>query len=397
MPLICAALLCAACGGRAVESLGQPQSNGAGGMADTERSGCVASASLGSTSMCALRTDGVVFCWGNNGNGQAGNPEETPSPIHRVDGFDAPVIQIVANGQTSFALTEKGEVWAWGSDRFGSLGDGGAAIASIFPVKTAPIPGTVTHLSAQGTHACALTDAGSVYCWGNGAWGELGPRENGAALEDAHVPVRMKLAPMAFVAAAGVHTCVADTVSTWCWGGRRAEPFGEGPTWPVLVNWGGEVAWLEASSRQTCVISTRGAVVCWNVSLQANEDPRVLGKAAPVDRIALPEPAVELSASGTHTCALSGSGLAHCWGDYDGYGALGRVERGDPKVPEPVDVLPGPLRHTYAGDDYSCAIDERAELWCWGANSFGTIEYIEESSYKEPPRLEPVKMAIPCP
>ncbi len=358
----------------------------------------MASASLGGSAACALRTDGVVFCWGNNGNGQTGNPEETPSPIHRVEGIDAKVIQVQASGQTSFALTDRGEVWAWGSDSFGVLGNGGEGLSSIVPVRTASIPGKVTKLSARSTHACALTDAGSVYCWGNGGWGQLGPREDGLALEDASVPVRMSLPPMAHVVAGGVHTCVADAVSTWCWG-TRASGDGAGPTWPVLVNWGGVAVALEsngATGGRVCALSTQGAVVCWDAELPARQPAELLAVAAPVDRIALPETIAEVSVGSMHMCALGRSGTAYCWGS-DQDGILGRVIVGEPERPAPVDVLEGPLRHMYAGDGYSCAIDEQAELWCWGSNTFGTIEYIEKSSYKEPPRLEPVRMAIPCP
>lgn len=73
----------------------------------------------------ALRKDGTVWGWGQNGAGQigAGKYAESMMPVTQVTGL--PVIQSIATGWFhSLALDTNGEVWMWGENYFGKSGDG---------------------------------------------------------------------------------------------------------------------------------------------------------------------------------------------------------------------------------------------------------------------------------
>ena len=68
-------------------------------------------------------------------------------------------------------------LYCWGSDEFGQIGngqDGAGATPSLATVKTHRF----TTVSAGGAHACALNLAGTAYCWGNDASGQLGDNRN---------------------------------------------------------------------------------------------------------------------------------------------------------------------------------------------------------------------------
>ena len=71
-------------------------------------------------------------------------------------------------------MTSDGNVWCWGSNSYGLLGNGTAATATAVPVELSGFTGNVTAVSVGIVSACAIVTGGSVMCWGTGANGELG-------------------------------------------------------------------------------------------------------------------------------------------------------------------------------------------------------------------------------
>jgi alpha-tubulin suppressor-like RCC1 family protein len=74
---------------------------------------------------CALSTAGAVYCWGNNSNGRLGDGTTTTrlSPV-LVDGLTSGVVAIAVGSSHSCALKTDGSVWCWGQNSTGALGDG---------------------------------------------------------------------------------------------------------------------------------------------------------------------------------------------------------------------------------------------------------------------------------
>jgi len=82
----------------------------------------------------------------------------------------------------------------------------------------------------------------------------------------------------------------------------------------------------------------------------------------------------DLALGDRHSCAVSQSGAAYCWGDAS-QGQVGHGGRGTPATPEGVWRVAGLQRvlRITAGAAHTCAINEDGALWCWGANDRGQL------------------------
>lgn len=161
----------------------------------------------------ALASDGTVWAWGNNINGQLGNGSVLYVPNSGVDippwctpvsGKDAylpvqiikkdtntiltDVVQVAAGSQHGLALLADGTVWAWGSNVYGQLGNQtyGGNNCSAVKVKYADgtdfIAGADGDIRAFGESSLARTAAGAWYAWGNNIQGQLGIGSTDTAL-----------------------------------------------------------------------------------------------------------------------------------------------------------------------------------------------------------------------
>jgi alpha-tubulin suppressor-like RCC1 family protein len=102
----------------------------------------------------ALKSDGVIWAWGGNNNGQLGDNSTTDrlSPV-QVSGLTNPLM-IVAGGNHSVALAGDGTVWAWGGNMSGELGDG-TTTSHHTPNQVPGLTGVVA-ISAGLEHVVAL-------------------------------------------------------------------------------------------------------------------------------------------------------------------------------------------------------------------------------------------------
>lgn len=151
----------------------------------------------------ALDTAGQVWTWGGNYNGELGDGTE----IHRsaptkidASAFDAAEIKAVGAGRKfSIALDETGQLWTWGDGGYGQLGNGtsGFYAKSTVPVKVeynGQQPGSVLQFSAGDRHILMLDDNGDVWSWGSNSSGQLGRVPIGDDMFSNRYPERMDLA-----------------------------------------------------------------------------------------------------------------------------------------------------------------------------------------------------------
>ena len=140
----------------------------------------------------ALRADGTVWAWGANGYGQLGiTSSETCTSYAFVDAtqscqttpIQVPGISGVTGISASFthsvALKSGGIVYAWGDNRYGQLGNG-SLISSMQPIQVSGLTG-ISKVAAGGNgasfgsgHNVALKNDGTLWAWGDNAYGQLG-------------------------------------------------------------------------------------------------------------------------------------------------------------------------------------------------------------------------------
>ncbi len=344
--------------------------------------------SAGAFHTCALTAAGDLTCWGYNGQGQLGNGGATSATTAvAVSGLSRNVVT-VSNAHTTgirtCALTNAGSAQCWGSNSFHALGGGPGFDGSTNILTPIPVEGTQTWvaISLGGAHTCALTNLGSVSCWGSNSEGQVGNSSAGSET-DAPLPVLGLPSGVIAVSAGDNHSCALTRAGTvWCWGSNGSGQLGDGavtsnpqavPTAVVGLPTDDPVVAIAAGLDFTLALTTTGHVFSWGGNVYGDlGDNSTARSALPVE---IPLDGVKAIVAGDdHACVLLAGGTVECWG-YNGDYELGVVTSGPQSyVPIPVSSLlpPGNIAVT-AGKDSSCALSNTGATWCWGGNYYGEL------------------------
>ncbi len=347
----------------------------------------------GNAQSCGILANGSLMCWGGGdqwgaqGNGLASNSNlQSPSWVDLGAGLTA---ESVAFGQHyGCAVLSDGSLKCWGKNDDGQIGDGTSADKHS-PVAVSLGAGRTADAVAMGNaHTCALLDNGSVQCWGDDTWGDLG---NGAGVTDRLSPseyVDFGAGRTAVALDVGTdHSCaVLDNGSLMCWGRDHKGQLGNGGTTtadqhsPVFVDLGtGRTAIAVSTGHiHTCAILDNGSLKCWG----SDDDGRLGNGAVTGDQ---PSPvlvdlgtgrtAVAVVAAMYNTCAILDDGSVKCWGG-DSYGQLGNGASITANQPSPVSVNLGTGFGAVAINMFSlhtCAILADTSMKCWGVDATGTL------------------------
>jgi len=175
----------------------------------------------------ALKSDGTLWAWGNNASGQLGigttKNSSLPVQVKNLTGVTA----VRGGGNFSLALKSDGTVWAWGDNTSAQLGNGTAN--SSLPVRAGNLTGvTKIATNSSANHSVVLKSDGTVWAWGSNGFGELG--NGGTANSSAPVRVTNLTAPTALAAGAYHSLAVTSDGTPWTWGYNRDGELGNGTT-----------------------------------------------------------------------------------------------------------------------------------------------------------------------
>ena len=175
------------------------------------------SLAVGGTFACGVDGQGKTHCWGNNGSGQLGidSSSSTPTTSPQTVKTSASFATVAAGGAHACALTEVGDMYCWGRNKSGQLGDG-TNKSKNKPVRV-QATGTYETIDVGVDHTCAIDDEGEAFCWGENMNGQLGIGQTGLPEK---TPVSLgRNDRYEDIAAGRKHSCAVRKDGTVvCWG-----------------------------------------------------------------------------------------------------------------------------------------------------------------------------------
>ncbi len=337
------------------------------------------SAGIGHT--CVLLDVGGVTCWGLNSFGQLGNGTTTStSTSGGVNGLASGVSGLSAGGNHTCALLDTGGVSCWGQNTQGQLGDG-TLLNRDEPVGVSGLAAGVVAISAGDAHTCALLDTGAVKCWGHNLWGQLGDATN--VRRTSPVDVSGLSSGIVSLGVGGFHSCAVTAAGgVKCWGRNDFGQLGLGAGIFTNTNVPADVSGLSvfaatvsADRYHTCAAADAGGANCWgrNDFGQLGDGTNASSQVAVgVSGIAIGTRQITIGEF--HSCAVLVAGPPLCWGRNTTFGQLGDGAFSDSSTPVSVSSLTSAAVYGIAtGKNHTCGLTDTGGASCWGRNSSGQL------------------------
>lgn len=296
----------------------------------------------GAHSLFVNRGTGTVYAWGYNGAGQLGNGHvdinNHPTPTKVLFPGAVTIRAVAAGWYHSLALTSTGNVYAWGLNQSGQLGNGTFSKLNATPGKVLQASGQplqhIVAIAAGVYHSVALDSSGNVWAWGDDFYGQLGDGRAGNDV-DSNFAVQVLTGATA-ISAGGAHT--------------------------LAVVHGGVMAWG------------------WNHYGQLGVGPGQESIAMPTTVSSLPADMTSVAGGYAHSLALDSTGHVYAWGS-NAYGQCGIDSTSIYSPPLPVrDSTGAPgtklsgVQYISAGAGHSVAmLAGSLSLAAWGSDDFGQL------------------------
>ena len=284
----------------------------------------------------AIKNNGTLWAWGKNNSGQLGDntigstTNDKNSPVQESS-KDTNWIAVSACGDYTAAIKNNGTLWAWGNNGYGQLGDNSTSSSSN--PKQVVTDKKWSALSVGFGHIVAIDTDGNLWAWGWNGQGQLGCETSG----DKSTPVKVVNSDPGKTQFGNVKTVFAGTHHTvaikndgtlWAWGSNQYGQLGDDGTNssnPKRI--GMDKDWVSVSGGEyhTIALKNDGTLWAWGRNdkgqLGLGDDklginqpsPQRLGKAADLVRV---------SGGSSHSTALRRSGILWVWGSNE-YGQLG--------------------------------------------------------------------------
>ena len=332
-------------------------------------------AKAGSSYTMAIKTDGTLWGWGSNTSGQLGDNTTTtkssPVQIGTLNNWS----KLYPGTNQTIAIRNDGTLWGWGSNFYGNLGDN-TGVNRSSPVQVGTLnnwsTAATTNSSTYAITAAIKTD-GTLWIWGNNAYGQLG---NNTISSFVYRSSPVQLGTETNWASVSVHDHILATKTNgtlWTWGNNDAGQLGIGSIAPVNnhrsspVQIGTDTNWskLFAGIRSSAAIKTDGTLWSWGYNINAElGDVTFISRSSPVQ-------------VGTRTDWLSADINSNAMFAVNSAGSLYAAGihffLGRPNVlSSPVQI--GTLTNwskVSCGNSHTMAVKTHGTLWGWGSNPNG--------------------------
>jgi len=292
----------------------------------------------------AIDSDGNLWAWGNNTSGQIGDGtitiwDETggtgrPAELIEYNNRHTPikimdsVVSISSGRAHTMAIRTDGSLWGWGDNAFGALGDG-TTESRLTPTR---IMESVSAVSVGFGHTLAIKDDGSLWAWGQNHSGQLGDGTHTTHQvndNNRHRPIKI-MDSVTYISAGFFHSMAITADGTlWAWGNHSHYQLGNG--------WRGNEISFNGQNIQTVPIPIMDSVV-------------------------------SVSAGSDHTMAIGADGSLWAWGS-NWVGQLGgeAIDGHFYNRTTPMKIMDS-VMSVSAGQSHTMAIMADGSLWGWGGD-----------------------------
>jgi alpha-tubulin suppressor-like RCC1 family protein len=337
----------------------------------TSGSGTSPAIAAGSAHSLAIRSDGVLWAWGDNANGRLGDGTTTNRNLPVIISGMTGAVSVGAGQNHSLAVDAAGVLWSWGYNQYGQLGDNTTTSHAL----PAPITGlsSVTSVAGGAAHSLAVKSDGTLWAWGRNSQGQLG---DGTTTQRTS-PIQITgLSGISAVAAGSDFSLALKTDGTVSsWGTNSNGQLGTGNTTsriePGAVTGLTTAIAIAAGSNHSVAVLADGTVRSWgsNGSGQLG-DGTGFQRTSPV-AVGTLQGIVRVAAGTSHSLALGSDGSVWAWG-LNSSGQLGDGTNTNRQSPLQVSGLPA-IAVIAAGGSHSLAIGEDGTVWTWGRNVDGQL------------------------
>jgi len=325
----------------------------------------------GSIHSIATRTDGSVWSWGANNNGQLGYRQRLPLPYSRQFG---PVAGAWGGSSHSVAIKTDGTMWVWGLNGSGQLGLGASDSFSHLTALQLGAGSVWQNASAGASYTLAVRSDGTLWGCGSNSNGQLG--DGSTTQRNALVQIGVEN-HWRFVSAGSSNTLAIKTDGTlWAWGSNLSGALGDGTTTqrtnPVQI--GTSTNWKSVASggnNFSLASRTDGTLWAWgfNGSGQLG-DGTTTNKSSP-QRVGTANNWSMVAAGGFHAEAIKTDGTLWAWGN-NLSGQLGDGTTSQRNSPVQIGA-DNRWSSVSASSSHTMATKTDGTLWAWGTNTFGQL------------------------
>lgn len=313
----------------------------------------------------AIKNDGTLWLWGQNGRGQLGDNSSTnkSSPVQIVTGGTT-WKQVAVGTYHAAAVKTDGTLWLWGKGAYGELGNSATTDRSS-PVQTTAAGTTWKSVACGGgtndafhAHTAAIKTDGTLWTWGGNDMGQLG--DNSITSRSSPVQTTAGGSTWKMVATGDKHTAAIKTDGTlWMCGYNHRGQLGTNDTTkrssPIQTTAGGN-NWrtVATASNSVAAIKTDGTLWVWGQNANGQlGDGTVTHRSSPIQTVAGGTMWKQAVVGELSMVALKSDGTLWSWGRGQA-GRLGNNTTTDTSSPVQViggatwAMVGGGIRHSVA-------------------------------------------------
>ena len=328
----------------------------------------------------ALKSNSSLWVWGMNQHTQFGNNKNKNvfQPVLSPSSWKSASTPISSFGGHTLAIATNGTLWSWGQNNDGQLGIGTTYTHKVLPVQI----GTSTDWKqvTNGNFASlAIKENGTLWAWGRNTYGVLG---TGTGSSNILTPFQVgTVSTWKQVSAGNEHVlAIRQNGTLWAWGRNNQSQLGNGSTvdqaTPIQVGVDTTWVWVAAGLQYSTALKADGTLWTWGNNSYGQLGRGGVANVPGIVTSTIPWKTIE--AGGYHVVGIKQDSTLWAWGRND-YGQLGNNTSTNSSSPLLINASPVWMK-IGVGLEHSLAIKTDSTLWLWGRNTNGqtgdTVEYL---------------------